>query len=131
MPLPMEPRYDTSVSSAAPASVSRSGAPLPSPGLDGNPYKTEMYGQYPVPPSGAAEPIRSAKRPYATVFNAAPYEQSLRHGMRPAEPDGSEPPKAECEEEDEDDDFGEFQRMRMQYKRADGTEISRRLPTRS
>jgi hypothetical protein len=131
MPLPMEPRYDTSASSAAPAAVSRSGAPLPSPGLDGNPYKAEMYGQYPAPPSGAPEPIRSAKRPYATVFNAAPYEQSLRHGMRPAEPDGSEPLKAECEEEDEDEDYGEFQRMRMQYKRADGTEISRRLPTRS
>lgn len=132
VPMPLEPRYDISASSAAPASGSRSGAPLPSPGLDGNPYKAEIYGQYTVPPSAAPEPIRPAKRPYNTVFNAAPYEQSLRHGMRPGKPDGSEPLKAECEEVDEDDDYGEIQqRMRMQYKRADGTEISRRLPTTS
>ncbi|KAI9792948.1 MAG: velvet protein [Peltula sp. TS41687] len=133
MPLePLEPRYDVAPSSAAPASASHSGAPLPSPGFEGNPYKAEMYGPYPAPPAAVPDTVRSAKRPYATVFNAAPYEQSLRHGMRPPEPDGSEPPKVECEEVDEEDDYGDFQeRMRMQYKRADGTEILRRLPTMS
>ena len=131
MPLPLEPKFDGVGSPAGPTpnSWATPAPPLPSPGYEAPQHRTGTYPMYPAPQAPLSENGRSAKRPYGSVFNTVQHEQSYRNGMRPNEGQvGSEPCQATYDEDDLDSAY-ELHQMKMQYKRADGTEISRRLPT--
>ncbi len=71
---------------------------------------------------------RAPKRPYGTVFDASQLDASLRHGMRPSEQTHGLEPMLAADDEEEGSTALDLQRLRMQYKRADGTEIRRRPP---
>lgn len=124
----VEPRYGSthassaahSVSSAHPVSILASAA-------------TEMS-PYPRPSASTAATTdaggRPTKRPYGAVFDASQFDASLRDGMRPNEAaHGAEPLLAADDDEDAVAEAHDMLRLRMQYKRADGTEISRRPPS--
>ncbi|KAI9845789.1 MAG: velvet protein [Thelocarpon superellum] len=129
VPMPLEPKYESVGSPVGPTSASWPGPSQPSPSYDGTQGRNSFYGAYAgaPPPPAPSDPNRSAKRPYGAVFNATPQEQSFRNGMRPNEAQtGLEVPHVSYDE-DEFDSAYELQQLKMQYKRADGTEISRRL----
>jgi hypothetical protein len=129
MALPVEAKAEV-VSAPAVASNGWANASLRSDEVEGMPLKAASYDDYTTHTHAHAATAapRNGKRQYGTVFNAAQHEQSFRNGMRPSEDQvGLEAPQPAYEEE-EVDSAQEIQQMKMQYKRADGTEISRRLP---
>ncbi|KAI9803958.1 MAG: velvet protein [Piccolia ochrophora] len=127
MPKPFEPKYDSANSSAGVASA-HAAPPLHSPSYDTSHHRTSSFQQYSAPPSSASEPTRSAKRPYSAVFDTSQYDQAYRHGMRPSESQVGVEARQPDVDEDDFDNAWELEQMKMHYKRADGTEISRRLP---
>ncbi len=64
------------------------------------------------------------KRSYGSVFDTQPIDQPLRGGARPSDIS----PKDLSASDDNSDDDLELEQVRMQYRRADGTQISRRWP---
>ncbi|KAI9845632.1 MAG: velvet protein [Sclerophora amabilis] len=135
MPLPLEPKFESLSSPTGPMNnSSRPGPPYPSPALESGHQRNSSYHQYSTPPATqptAPEPGRSVKRAYDTVFDSSRYEQSYRNGMRPAESDHANDYTRIDLEDDEYDNAYTIQAPKMLYKRADGTEISRRLPASS
>ena len=130
-PAPSVPRTSTPGTSTHPLPPLKVPVAVDSePSASASTAPTPSDSHHTAPSAVPSDGVRSGKRPYGSVFNASQYDQSLRHGMRPREPDGAEPSKNDLEVE-EDEDFSELQRLRMQYKRADGTEISRRLPAQT
>ncbi|KAI9749165.1 MAG: velvet protein [Lichina confinis] len=129
----VEPRYASThsssnahpVSSAHPVSILASAAtemtPYPRPSVSTTATTTDAT----TDASG-----RPTKRPYGAVFDASQFDASLRDGMRPNEAaHGAEPLLAADDDEDAVAEAHDMLRLRMQYKRADGTEISRRPPS--
>ena len=105
----------------APLSSVRSIAPLMhSPTYERREERPSLYAQHSVPPVAAPEPARNGKRSYDTTFGSAATREPLYNGMRPSSPhdDGTY--------DDEDESF--MEEMKMNYKRADGSEYSRALP---
>jgi hypothetical protein len=149
MPPALEPKYESSSSSAGPlAAAGRIAPSLPSPGYQDRPaplrrqsggdYSQQaysanyapspaasQYGPYPTPTSAPVETPRSGKRPFDSVFNSSSLSQPLHNGMRPTSSHHAQGAAAL----DDDDDVGSLEALRMQYKRADGTSYSRELPT--
>ncbi|KAI9893690.1 MAG: velvet protein [Vezdaea aestivalis] len=116
MSVQLESKYD-----AAGASANQ---PHPSPAYDPTP-RSNSYSQYPSTPP-AAEAGRSTKRAYATAFDASHSDQPLSNGARPSEEMyGTDMVPADYSDDDQDSPHP----VRMQYKRADGTEILRKLTT--
>ncbi|KAI9759123.1 MAG: velvet protein [Chaenotheca gracillima] len=128
MPLPLEPKFETLTSPTGPIQPRSSNnvPPYPSPGLEGAHQRNTSYNQYSQ--TVAPQPNRPIKRSYDTVFDSSRFEQPFRNGMRPSETDHT----IEAGPIDYDDDgLADLtaEAMKMQYKRADGREISRRLPS--
>lgn len=99
--------------------------PLPSPGYPRAQDGPSSYGQYPAPLAAAEparEPVRNGKRPFDSVFNSIATTKPLHNGMRPSSSHG---PNVD---EDDDDDLLEQAKLKMMYKRADGSCYSRQLP---
>jgi hypothetical protein len=115
--------------SPAPLSAGRGPAPpLPSPSHDGSQNRVPSYNQYPVTGPASSESARSAKRSYGSVFGSAQFDQPLRNGMRPSSSHmGQE--VTTVDDDSECDDSYNLETLKMSYKRADGTEILRRLPS--
>ncbi|KZF20752.1 hypothetical protein L228DRAFT_240511 [Xylona heveae TC161] len=90
--------------------------------------KSRAYSQYPTPHSASTiDSARSSKRPFGSVFSSAHLEKPLQDGMRPnTAHHGQDMVQADYDEEEFD--MYDMQALRMRYKRADGTEISRRAP---
>jgi len=79
------------------------------------------YGQYSSPLPGPSEVARNGKRGFENAFRsvAARQDERLLDGMRPSHPSMGDV---------DDDDFME-QQVKMSYKRADGAQYTRELPT--
>lgn len=126
VPNPIEPKYEDAVTS----STLSSARPPPvhsSVSYDSGLSKAPQYGQYSAPPSAIADPVRSGKRAFSSAFEASHLDQPLTNGMRPSEATyGADAPQTEFDEDSYD--TMDIEAMKMQYKRADGTEILRRLP---
>ncbi|KAI9815781.1 MAG: velvet protein [Pycnora praestabilis] len=105
-------------------------APLQSPVYDGTQMKANAFNPYPTPQSAAPESSRSTKRAFGSVFNTASFDQPLVNGMRPSTTSHGQERAAGTIEHDEDEfDAGfDIASMKMRYKRADGTEMSRKIP---
>jgi hypothetical protein len=73
-------------------------------------------------PARDLEPARSGKRSYENTFGSAVTREPLYNGMRPSSPN-------EEGNYDEDDEASFMKQMKMNYKRADGSEYTRALPT--
>jgi hypothetical protein len=101
------------------SSVNRIAPPLRSPNYERAPERSNSYSHVPtaLPPLG--EPTRNGKRSFDDVFSAASAAstQPLYNGMRPS----SSHNQAQDDEEDTVD-------LRMNYKRADGSNYVRELP---
>jgi hypothetical protein len=120
-PLKMiEPKHDNMISpGAGPLSaVNRFAPALPSPS-----YQDRPSALHPYPTS---EPTRTGKRSYDSVFNPSSHNQPLYNGQRPT---SSHHTQASSSTFDDDDDEVSMEALRMQYKRADGTNHCRDLPT--
>lgn len=103
-----------------PLSSVRSIAPLHSPTtFERRDERPALFPEHsaPLPVTDAS---RNGKRSYETTFGSGPSNQSLYNGMRPSTPhdDGAF----------DDDDDAIFEELKMNYKRADGTEYTRALP---
>jgi Velvet factor len=139
---PMEPKYENMSSTPVPAPASRSTAILSSPGYDTqtrtnsfNQYTSDNWSRqgYPqptsAPASAAPDTTRPSKRPFDTVFGTQHMNQSLHNGMRP----GSSQFYGSHDMEPDYDDNGcgsyDIQKLKMEYKRADGSAIRRQLPS--
>ena len=98
---------------------------LHSPNWERKDERPTSYPQHSAPlaaaPAPAPETARNGKRTYDTTFGSGASTQPLFNGMRPSSPheDGMY---------DDDDDFSVME-LKMNYKRADGSEYSRALPT--
>ncbi len=133
--IPGDPRYRTMPSSATPASASFVAPPPLLPVASGSDPASMM----PPPPSArpavtsSSDIMRATKRPYGAAFDSSQLNASLRDGMRPSEDSVGNDTLIPDDDEDADSVFDaqEMLRLRMQYKRADGTEISRRPPSTS
>ncbi|KAL3427556.1 hypothetical protein PVAG01_01065 [Phlyctema vagabunda] len=118
---PIEPKYQEMTSPVGPpSSSSRFAPPLPSPSYERSQERPTQYGAYPTP-IAAPEPSRNGnKRSFDNVFGSSASEAPLYNGMRP--PNVHEQPY-------EDEDEMSLEQLKMQYKRADGSNYSRELPT--
>lgn len=83
--------------------------------------RPSLYAQHSAPLVAAPEPTRNGKRSYDTTFGSAASREPLYNGMRPSSPhdDGVY---------DDEDETSFMEEMKMNYKRADGSEYSRALP---
>ncbi|KAI9699320.1 MAG: velvet protein [Candelina mexicana] len=126
-PPPISRSYDSApVPTAMPGPIAA--APLPSPGFDvSQAPKPNPFNAYPTPQSATAQSdlARSTKRPFDTVFNASHMDQPLANGMRPSTAAVGQ----DRGPEEYEDDYDNLEMLKMSYKRADGTETSRKLPT--
>ncbi|KAI9716519.1 MAG: hypothetical protein M1812_005250 [Candelaria pacifica] len=126
-PPPISRAYDNSIiPTAMPGPIAP--APLPSPNFDGTQAsKPNPFNSYPTPQSATTQPDigRSTKRPFDTVFNASHMDQPLTNGMRPSTAAVGQ----DRGPEEYEDDHDNFEMLKMSYKRADGTETSRKLPS--
>ncbi|PMD38885.1 hypothetical protein L207DRAFT_584285 [Hyaloscypha variabilis F] len=118
--LPPLLHHDSLTSPPGPlSSVNRIAPPLRSPNYERAPERSNSYSHVPtaLPPLG--EPTRNGKRSFDDVFSAASAAstQPLYNGMRPS----SSHNQAQDDEEDTVD-------LRMNYKRADGSNYVRELP---
>ncbi|KAI9836241.1 MAG: hypothetical protein M1819_001578 [Sarea resinae] len=118
---PVEAKYESNPSTnAMPGIIAPA---LSSPAYE----KSGFYAQYPTPASAA--PTRSGKRDFGSVFSTAHFDQPLQSGMRPSSAHhGQDRIQPDYDEGDFDSSF-EIEQLKMRYKRADGTEISRRVPS--
>jgi hypothetical protein len=80
--------------------------------------------QYATPLPAPADVPRNGKRSFDTVFSSSSSNQPLYNGMRPT----SSHHNAPASNFDDDDDTMSLEQLKMQYKRADGTNYSRELP---
>ncbi len=114
--------YDSVTSPPGPlSSVNRIAPPLRSPNYERAPERSGSYSQHvvqPLPP--LAEATRNGKRSFDAVFSAASAAstQPLYNGMRPSS-SHNQP------QDDEEDNEVE---IKMDYKRADGSNCVRPLP---
>jgi hypothetical protein len=122
VPMPMEPKYESAMSPAAPPSRHHS---LPSPGMETAPTRPSTQGQYSNSVSNDAS--RTSKRVFGSVFESSHYDQPLTDGSRPSDAHYGADLLQPAYEEDDYDTAHDMARLKLQYKRADGTEISRRL----
>lgn len=119
----MEPRYGSISSPAGPpptdATHSNQAASYDS-SRPGSSYQAHQ----PLAPASADYHQRAQKRSFDSVFSSVPHSKALHNGQRPASS------YAEAASHFDDDDKEEAEAMfRMQYKRADGTEGARPLPS--
>jgi len=101
--------------------VNRIAPPLHSPHYERAPERSSSFSQpvtKPLPP--LAEATRNNKRSFDAVFStvSAAATQPLYNGMRPS--------SSHNQAQDDDDELGD---VKMSYKRADGTDYTRELPT--
>lgn len=114
--------YESLTSPPGPlSSVNRIAPPLHSPNYERAPERSSSFSQpttQPLPP--LAEATRNGKRSFDAVFSAASAAatQPLYNGMRPS--------SSHNQAQDDDDELGD---VKMSYKRADGTDYTRELPT--
>ncbi|KAJ5032924.1 uncharacterized protein L3040_009513 [Drepanopeziza brunnea f. sp. 'multigermtubi'] len=105
--------------------------PPPSPRSD----RLPSYSLYPPPPvplvpaiaasPAPAEPLHAgSKRSYDSTFSSSAITQPLHNGMRP----GSSHGEAAFDDDDDEEDE-EMNRPKMTYKRADGSDFIRSLPS--
>ncbi|KAI9785524.1 MAG: velvet protein [Geoglossum umbratile] len=138
---PLEPKYEGMSSPAVPTPVSRGPAILSSPSYDTPQARTNSFNQYTsdswsrqgysqptsAPTSAALDTARSSKRAYDAVFGSQHMNQSLHNGMRPG---SSQFYGSQDVEPDYDDDCSyDVEKLKMEYKRADGSAIRRQLPS--
>jgi len=121
---PIDRKYDSLSSPKAPLSASRMAPPLPSPLYDGTPSRNQSYSHFSAPPPVNADPTRSSKRSFDSVFpsSSAYSHQPLHNGMRPSD-------MQQANGFDDDDDGPTMEELKMQYKRADGSAQVRPLPS--
>lgn len=81
----------------------------------------------PHPPQYIAPGPTSSKRSYGSVFNTQHMGQSLRDGARPPTANGMQDVIMHTSYEESDEDV-DMESLKMQYRRADGTQVSRRWP---
>ena len=111
-------KYETLHSPPAPLPSIRNPAPLASPLYARGPEHQGFSSQY-ITPQPHQEPVRSGgKRQFDSAFSTSSTTESLVNGMRPSTP----------HDNGEDDDDLDRDLALMEYKRADGTQISRDLP---
>lgn len=72
--------------------------------------------------------IPGGKRSYGSVFNTTHMDQPLRGGARPNLSQAETAYATVTMDDEEDDDCFDMDALKMHYRRADGTEISRRIP---
>lgn len=82
----------------------------------------------PHPPQYVAPGPTSTKRAYGTVFPTQHIDQPLRAGARPPTANGVQDVMMSAAYEESDEDV-DMESLKMQYRRADGTQVSRRWPT--
>jgi hypothetical protein len=121
----IEPKFENLSSPSGPlSSVSRIAPPLHSPGYERAPERSNSYSQHPAAPlPSIAEAARNGKRSFDAVFSSAASNQPLYNGMRPSSSHHNQGMY-----DDEDDQLA-MEAMKMSYRRADGTSLSRDLPT--
>lgn len=123
----LEPKFDSTSPPAPLSAVKTIAPPLPSPGFARGQEGPNPYSQYSAP-LAAADPVRdnarNGKRSFDTVFpsSSVATTKPLHSGMRPSSSHDTNV------DEDDDDDFMETARLKMLYKRADGSHYSRQLP---
>jgi len=139
----MEPKYENMSPPAVPAPAPRGTAILSSPAYD-TPTRTNSFNQYTsdswprqgysqpasAPTSAAPDTTRPSKRPFEAVFGSQHINQPLHNGMRP----GSSQYYSnshDMEPDYDENDCGSYdiQKLKMEYKRADGSAIRRQLPS--
>jgi hypothetical protein len=103
--------------------VSRIAPPLHSPSYERAPERSNSYNQHvaQAPLPTLAEATRNGKRSFDAVFSSASAaaSQPLFNGMRPS--------SSHDNTRDDEDDM-DMEQMKMNYKRADGTNYVRELP---
>lgn len=120
----IETKYEHLSSPSGPGPLSSIGwipPPLPSPAPERREEHPSSYGQYHIPAHATTDAARNGKRSHDIVFSSAASNQPLYNGMRPRTPPSNDP----FEDDDEDMDISQ---LKMQYKRADGSDQSRDLP---
>ncbi|KAH0553442.1 hypothetical protein GP486_006488 [Trichoglossum hirsutum] len=142
LPQPVEPKYENS-STAVPTPVSRGAPMLSSPGYDNTQTRTNSFNQYsgdgwmrqpysqptsaPVPT--ALDTPRLSKRPFDAVFTTHHISQPLHNGMRPGAPSFYGTQDVEPDYDETGCGSYDVQKLKMEYKRADGSAIRRQLPS--
>lgn len=141
---PLEPKYENISSPAVPTPVSRGAPLLSSPGYDNTQTRANSFNQYSgdgwtrqqsySQPTSAPVPIapdaaRSSKRPFDAVFNTQHISQPLHNGMRPGTSPFYSPHDVEPDYDESDCGAYDVQKLKMEYKRADGSAIRRQLPS--
>jgi len=105
------------------SSVNRIAPPLHSPGFERAPERSSSYSQHPAPPLPTiSEATRNGKRSFDAVFSSSATNQPLYNGMRPSSSHNNQDML-----DDEEDPFS-VEALKMSYRRADGTSLSRDLP---
>jgi hypothetical protein len=125
MPSSIEPKYESLASPSGPlSSVNRIAPPLHSPSYERAPERSGSYSHHPTAPLPAlSEVARKGKRSFDAVFSSSASTQPLYNGMRPSSSHHNQGLL------DDDDDQMAMEAMKMSYRRADGTSLSRELPT--
>ena len=103
----------------------------PSPGQFPSYYEGKHNAPYSLPaiPQQPTEVASTKKREWGAVFNTAQTEGSLRNGLRPeTETDvyGADAAQSYASSND-DEDYDDFNKLKMTYRRADGGEVIRKL----
>jgi hypothetical protein len=121
----IEPKYESLASPSGPlSSVNRIAPPLQSPSYERALERSNSYSQHPAAPLPALREVaRNGKRSFDSVFSSSASTQPLFNGMRPSSPHHNQGFL-----DDEDDQIA-MEAMKMSYRRADGTSLSRELPT--
>lgn len=109
-------------------------APSPSVSMSGD--RASAYASYatadvPPPSQYITSAPAASKRAYGSVFNTQHIDQPLRLGARPSLASGAvqDLMMASAGEDGSDEEIIDMESLKMQYRRADGTQISRRWPT--
>ncbi|TAQ85033.1 hypothetical protein B7494_g6651 [Chlorociboria aeruginascens] len=123
-PMKLLPRSRAEIPSSPLASIAP--PPLPAQDFDHSQDRSRLYNHYSKRLAESSEPSRHSKRPYHTVFNSSAANQPLYNGMRPS---GSYNGTGLFDDDDDDTMSIEDMKMKMSYKRADGSSYSRELPT--
>jgi hypothetical protein len=123
--LSIEPKYESLASPSGPlSSVNRIAPPLHSPGYERAPSRSNSYSQHPAAPLPAlSEVARNGKRAFDSAFSSSASSKPLYNGMRPSSSHHNQGFL------DDDEDQIAIEAMKMSYRRADGTSLSRELPT--
>lgn len=96
--------------------------PMHSPNYERAPERSSSYAQPPAAPLPTlSEVTRNGKRAFDDVFSSSASSQPLYNGMRPSS-------SHQAMNEDDDQQLDSMDHWKMQYRRADGTNLSRELP---